>query len=197
MNRFFDLLSVALYTIFIQNLVFSGGYGASEAVRLAAKPRRSFLFAVSIAYFSITTSAACRKLDFIPRVFAFNDAVHAAIFVFMLVLIYLLTAIIMRIFFKTDPKLLSMMGISALNTLVLAIPFINRRASYSFFESIGTGFGAGIAFILAVALMSNGVQKLAKNDEIPNSFKGAPAIFIYVALLSLAFAGFSGSSLFA
>ena len=40
MTWFFDLLSTALYTVFIQNLVFNGGYAASEALMLSKKPRR-------------------------------------------------------------------------------------------------------------------------------------------------------------
>ena len=188
---------VALYTVFIQNLVFIGGYGASEAIRIAAKPKRFSLFALSIAYFSVVTAAVCHILDFIPGVFALSDAVHAVIFVLILVLVYLVTAVLMRIFLRADPKFLSLMGISALNTLVLAIPFINHRAAYSLPESIGTGLGAGLAFILAVAFLRNGMQRLEQNKDIPDAFKGIPAVFIYIALLSLAFTGFSGSSLFA
>ena len=44
MTWFFDLLSTALYTVFIQNLVFNGGYAASEALMLAKKPRRLWMF---------------------------------------------------------------------------------------------------------------------------------------------------------
>ena len=188
---------VALYTVFIQNLVFIGGYGASEAIRIAAKPKRFSLFALSIAYFSVVTAAVCHILDFIPGVFALSDAVHAVIFVLILVLVYLVTAVLMRIFLRADPKFLSLMGISALNTLVLAIPFINHRAAYSLPESIGTGLGAGLAFILAVAFLRNGMQRLEQSKDIPDAFKGIPAVFVYIALLSLAFTGFSGSSLFA
>lgn len=197
MSRFFDLFYVAIYTVFIQNLVLIGGYGASEAVRIAAKPRRFFLFALSIAYFSVVTSAGCRILDFIPSVFALKDSAHAAIYIFMLVLVYLITAVLIRIFLKAEPKFLSLLGISALNTLVLAIPFINHRAAYNLTESIGTGLGAGLAFILAVAFLRNGMQRLEQNKDIPAAFRGIPAIFVYIALLSLAFTGFSGSSLFA
>ncbi|HZK38549.1 MAG TPA: Rnf-Nqr domain containing protein, partial [Clostridia bacterium] len=63
-------------------------------------------------------------------------------------------------------------------------------------ESLGTGIGAGAAFFLAVFLIGKGMGKLCENKDIPPAFQGTPAIFIYVALLSLAFTGFSGSSLF-
>ncbi len=197
MSWFFNMLSVALYTVFVQNLVFSGGYGASEAVRMAAKPRRFILFAFSIAWFSVIASAACRVLDFFPFIYALGDTLHTVVFVLALISAYILTAVFLRIFLGAETKFLSLIGISALNTLVLAIPFINRRAAYTFIESIGSGLGAGLAFILAVALIGSGLQKLSQNKDIPPAFQGAPAMFIYVALLSLAFTGFSGSSLFA
>lgn len=197
MSWFFDMLSVSLYTVFFQNLVFSGGYGISEAVRMAAKPRRLLLFSTAITYFAVVTSAACRSLDFFPAVRVLNDTAHAAIFITVLIIVYILTAVLVRIILGAEPKFLSLLGIAALNTLVLAVPFINRRAANTFAESIGIGVGAGMAFFLAVLLISNGMSKLYKNKDIPTAFQGTPAMFIYVALLSLAFTGFSGSSLFA
>jgi electron transport complex protein RnfA len=194
---FFDMLSVALYTVFIQNLVFSGGYGASEAMRIAAKPRRLLLFSLSITYFSIVTSAICRALDYAPTVKALSDTAHAAVFISVLILTYVFTAILFRLVLGAEPKFLSQIGISALNTLVLAVPFINQRAAYTFVESLGSGIGAGVAFFLAAFLISKGMGRLCTNKDIPPAFQGTPAMFVYVALLSLAFTGFSGSSLFA
>ena len=63
MTWFFDLLSTALYTVFIQNLVFNGGYAASEALMLAKKPRRLWMFSAMIAFFSTVTALACRALE--------------------------------------------------------------------------------------------------------------------------------------
>lgn len=197
MDWLLKMLSVALYTVFIQNLVFSGGYGASEAVRMAAKPRRLLLFSSSIVYFSLVTSAGCRALDFFPRIEALGGTPHTVIFVLVLIAVYAVTALFFRLAFGAEPKFLSQLGISALNTLVLAVPFINFKAGYTFVESIGTGLGAGFAFFLAVMLIGSGMKTMAENKNIPPVFQGTPATFIYVALLSLAFTGFSGGSLFA
>lgn len=193
---FFNMISVALFTVFIQNLVLSGGYGSSEAVRMAAKPRRLLLFSAYITYFAVITSAACRALDFISTVKALSDTAHMGVFIAVLIVCYVFTAILFWVVLGAEPKFLSQLGISALNTLVLAVPFINYRAAYSFAESLGTGIGAGAAFFLAVFLIGKGMGKLCANKDIPPAFQGTPAIFIYVALLSLAFTGFSGSSLF-
>ena len=71
-----------------------------------------------------------------------------------------------------------------------------RTILTSFAGSIGSGLGAGVAFILAAALINKGSKLIAENEEIPEAFKGAPAMFIYVALVSLAFAGFTDTNIF-
>ncbi len=191
-----DLLMTALYTVFIQNLVLSSGLGMSEAIRVSTRPGTFGKFAVMISGFSVITSAVCSLIDNVPAVENATYAVRAAIYGGVLAAVYLVQAVFMRFVLKADSKLLGTLGIAALNTLVLAIPYINNSAAYSFAGSIGSGIGAGIAFVLAAALISQGSRILAENDEIPEIFKGTPAMFLYVAMLSLAFAGFTDTNLF-
>lgn len=192
-----DLLMTALYTVFIQNLVLSSGLGMSEAIRVSTRPGTFGKFAVMISGFSVITSAVCSLIDTVPAVESATYAVRAAIYGGVLAAVYLIMAGILKIAFKADSKILGTLGIAALNTLVLAIPYINNSAAYSFAGSIGSGIGAGIAFVLAAALINQGSRILAENDEIPEIFKGTPAMFLYVAMLSLAFAGFTDTNLFA
>jgi Na+-translocating ferredoxin:NAD+ oxidoreductase RnfA subunit len=37
---------------------------------------------------------------------------------------------------------------------------------------------------------------MSENKEIPQVFKGTPVLFLYISLLSLGFAAFSGNSIF-
>ena len=173
MTWFFDLLSTALYTVFIQNLVFNGGYAASEALMLAKKPRRLWMFSAMIAFFSTVTALACRALEMIPALSTLPSALHFAMFSGVLIAVFLITGL-----------------------LVLATPLLNRSAAYTLPESIGSGIGAGLAFILAATLICKGLHIISQNQDMPKAFRGTPAAFVYVALLSLAFSGFSGSSLF-
>lgn len=192
-----DLLLTALYTVFIQNLVLSSGLGMSEAIRVSTKPGMFGKFAVMISGFSVVTSVLCSLIDKIPVMSDVTYAVRAAVYGGILAAVFIITAIVARFIFKATPKLLGTLGIAALNTLVLAVPYINHSAAYSFADSIGSGIGAGIAFVLAAALISRGSAILAENDSIPEFFKGTPAMFLYVAMLSLAFTGFSDVNLFA
>lgn len=193
---FFDLLSTALYTVFIQNVVFNGGYAASEAMMLAKKPRRLWLFSGMIAFFSTVTAVLCRALEIFPRLNALPTSLHFALFSATLLVVYLITGTILKFSLGATEKFLATLGMAALNTLVLAMPLLNRSAAYSLPESIGSGIGAGLAFVLAATLICKGLHFVSQDDEIPGAFRGTPAAFVYVALLSLAFSGFSGSSLF-
>ncbi|MCR5484133.1 MAG: hypothetical protein K6F09_00940 [Clostridiales bacterium] len=193
---FFSMLRAALYTIFIQNLVFNGGYGSSEAIRMSAKPQRFLPFSMMIAFFSTVTALVCRTLDNFKEIKQSGSAVHAALYCAVLISIYLFVALILKLVLDPDKKFFSTLGIAALNTLVFAVPLINRNAGYSYTESIGVGVGSGIAFILALLLINVGLKRLEANNDIPPLFRGTPAMFLYVAMLSLAFNGFSGSSLF-
>lgn len=196
MKLFLDMFMTAVYSVFVQNLVFSGGYGMSEAIRISAKPSSFGAFAGIISGFSIVTSAICALIEGVWDFSAQPNALSAAVYGAVLFVVYIAVALIVRYAFKASRQLLSTLGIAALNTLVLAIPAINHRAAYSFAGCIGSGLGAGIAFVLAAALISKGAYYISENDDIPELFKGTPAMFLYVGLLSLAFAGFSGSSIF-
>lgn len=191
-----DLLLTALYTVFVQNLVLSSGLGMSEAIRVSTKPGTFGRFAVMISGFSVVTSVICDLLDLIPGVSEFSYAVRAAIYGSVLAAVYIIAAVILKFVFKVSQKSLGTLGIAALNTLVFAIPHINNSAAYSFAASIGSGLGAGVAFVLAAALISKGSQVIAENEDIPAVFKGTPAMFLYVAMLSLAFAGFTDTNIF-
>ena len=51
-----------------------------------------------------------------------------------------------------------------------------------------------IGSIIAVLLINSGLKVLDMNKTLPKCFKGTPALFIYTALLSMAFTGISGTS---
>lgn len=196
MKMMTSLLITALYTVFVQNLVLSSGLGMSEAIRVSTKPGTFGKIALTISGFSVTTSAICSLLNTVSAVAAFSFAGKAAVYGLVLAGVYLVVATVMKLVFRVSDKQLGTMGIAALNTLVFAIPFINSSAAYTFANSIGSGIGAGIAFILAAALISKGSQALSANKDVPKAFQGTPSLLIYVGLLSLAFAGFTDTTLF-
>lgn len=192
---FFDLFSAALYASVLQNFIFTGGYGASEAIRMSAKPKNLFPLSIFIVYFSTLTSVICRLLELNSFVSGLESLYHNMIFYGVLCVLYVITLVVV-LAFHAPKRVVRRVGIAAFNTLVLSIPFINYRAGFNLAGAIGSGIGAGIAFVLAVLLINVGLQKLEQNTSIPRHFKGTPAIFIYVSLLSLGFMALTGKSIF-
>lgn len=192
-----------IYVAFTQNLVLTGGYGSSEAIRSAARPRQIALFSIMIAYFSTVTSLICRVLLFIPALRAVSTIVSLAIYTCVLTLVYFISVFILKILLSSsdwtdieEEKFFRQTALSAFNTIVLAIPFINQKATYSVGESIAQGLGAGVAFLIATTLIHMGMRKLEGNEDIPLSFKGGPSLLMYIAIICLAFTGIMGKSLF-
>ncbi len=189
-----DLLVTALYVVFVQNLVMSSGLGISEAIRIAKRPGTFLKFALMISGFSVITSVICSLIGiYVPS--ADSYAVKAMIYGGVLAGVYMVVALLVHLI-THDKELLGNLGISALNTLVFAVPYINYNAAYSLWDSIGLGIGAGAAFVLAAALIGSGSRALERNKHIPPAFKGTPAMFLYVAMISLGFTGFTGTALF-
>lgn len=91
MNGFVTLLVTALYALLLQNLVFTGGFGASEAVRISSKPRYVLSFALFITVFSAATSIICRALELLPQVSLAHTLVR--LLIYMIVLFVLLSLI--------------------------------------------------------------------------------------------------------
>lgn len=192
----YDLLITALYAVFVQNMVMNFGLGSSEAMRASSKPDRFVSLAAMISGFSVATSVICKLIDMFTASSGLSNSIRTAIYGGVLAGVYFVAALVALTAFKASKKAMGTLGISALNTLVFAVPFINNTASYSFADAIGSGIGAGIAFVLAAALINKGSRMLAENKDIPAVFKGTPAMFIYVGILSLAFSGFADSTLF-
>ncbi len=192
----YAFFNASMFALLLQNLVFNGGFGMSEAIRIATKPRDFFPIALLVAFFTSATAAVCSALDTIPSINAFGTSLHLAVYCVVLAVIYLVSTAVLKLVLKRNTNDIHRVGMAAVNTLVLAVPMINRRAAFNIIESIGLGIGAGIAFIIAVVLIGEGESRLKNNESISPFFRGKPVTFIYIALISLGFAGLSGQSLF-
>lgn len=192
MSIFGSLLSAALFVCLFQNMIFLGAYGADEAVRMSAKPKQLYPLSLFIIYLSTIVSLFCVLLERIPAVHHASVFLHALLFIGVLVVVYFITLFFVKAVFHAKPRTVRRLGVAAFNTLVLAVPFVNYRAAFGVFEAIGSGLGAGLAFIGAVLLINFGLRAIQKNKDIPEAFRGTPAIFLYVAILSLAFTGLTG-----
>ena len=189
------MFTAASYAVFLRNLVTSGGLGASEVIRVAQRNSEILLTSLLVTAFSTGSAVLCRLL--VPSISSMEYAWIALVFGGVLLTLYLLTGLAITLLpLPSKTLLLKRMGISVLNTLVMAVPLLLFRMGYDMPRAIGLGIGAGAAFLIVSLLVNSGLHVLQDNKAIPPMFAGAPAALVYTGLLALAFTGFTGEVLF-
>ena len=113
-----------------------------------------------------------------------------------ILIIAALVQIVEMVIKRFSPTLYSALGVYlpliTTNCAGLAVALANVDGSgYNLFRAFLNGMCSGIGFTLAIVLMSGIREKLARCD-IPAPFKGFPITLITAALMSMAFAVFSG-----
>lgn len=196
MSWFFNLLTAAVYSLLIQNIIFNSGLALSETIRIARRPKFFLMYGASVLYFSLTTSLICSLINSIPAVQNLNMVWHMVIFAVVLAVVAFVTSVFAIVVLKANKKFMNSLGMCAINSLVLAIPIINSRSALTVSSSIGSAIGAALAFMLALLLINSAMRKIASNKDIPKAFRGLPAVFIYMALIALTLNCLSGQESF-
>jgi Na+-transporting NADH:ubiquinone oxidoreductase subunit E len=96
---------------------------------------------------------------------------------------------------RFSPKLYFALGIFlpliTVNCAILGASLFFVIREYTFLQSLGFGFGAGIGWMLAIVLMAGLRQKMRYSD-VPKPFEGVPIAMIITGILAMAFMGFAG-----
>ena len=96
---------------------------------------------------------------------------------------------------RFSPKLYFTLGIFlpliTVNCAILGASLFMVIRAYSFAQTVGFGFGAGVGWALAIVLMAGLRQKMTYCN-IPEAFKGVPIAMIVTCVLAMAFMGFAG-----
>jgi electron transport complex protein RnfA len=100
---------------------------------------------------------------------------------------------------KTSPTLYQALGVYlpliTTNCAVLGVTILNIQEKYNLIETLVNGTGAALGFTLAIVLFA-GVRERLDTAPIPKALEGFPIALITASLLSIAFLGFGGLSLF-
>lgn len=188
---FAKMLTAALLALTAENVLFAGGAGFSRALRAARRPAGAGIYALFVTVFSLCSGLAGYLLS--PLFLGAYQAVYPAVIAAVAAALYFLAAVFLRVtapsFFE---KFSSILAQAAVNTVVLAIPFLRQMCSFGFSETIGFSLGTGAAFFLAVLVLEQALC-LCSNPDMPRAFSGLPGVLVYIGILSMVFAGLSGS----
>ena len=203
-NVILELIGIAVIAIFAENVVFTGGFSSCQLIRATKRPKQIMFFGGLVTIYELLSIMLIYPVD---RLIGSDDStkyVRFIVFPLIVSVVYILSVVILK---AVSPHLFRVlrktMIKAAFNCVVLGVPFVvslnQSSVATAAFGSFGYVFfyalGAGIGFILAAWLVYEAVDKI-DNADIPKAFVGLPALLIYIGILSLAFFGFGGRSLY-
>lgn len=187
---FSKMMITALLAITAENLLFGGGVGFSRALRAARRPSSAGIYALFVTAFSLCSALAGFWLA--PYFPGSQWILYPAVMTASAGIFYLVAVGFLRVSAKKFyEKHSAVLAQAAANTVVVAVPFVQRLLRYSLSETVGYALGTGLAFFLAVLILEEAL-KTCTNPDMPKAFSGLPGVLVYIGILSMAFAGFSG-----
>ena len=197
MTVFIQMVFTALAAVAAENILFSGGIGFSRVLRAARRPATLGVYSLLVTVFSLISILLSTVLNpFIAQ----SEAVlylRPLLFAACAAAAYLVAAFLIKALFPAlYRKYGEILSPAAINTVVLAMPYVQKAFKLDgSFNAAGFALGTGLAFFLAAEVLAHAAIR-CRNEDMPRAFSGLPVMLIYIGILSLAFAGFTGGKLF-
>ena len=191
-----SLFTISLGAILVNNFIFSQFLGICPFMGVSKKMDTALGMGFAVIFVMGVASAvtwAVNEFFLVPF-----DLVYMQTIAFILVIASLVQFIEMFLQ-KTIPSLYQALGIYlpliTTTCAVLGVALLNIQNSYGFIESLVYGITGGIGFLIAIVLFAS-VRVRIEGCDCPKSFAGYPIALLAAGLLSLAFMGFQGLSVF-
>ena len=187
--------SIALSAILIENFIFVKFLGCCPFLGVSKKSDTALGMGVAVIFVMTVASAVTNLINtfILGTTYAYMRTVA-----FILVIAALVQFIEMFLM-KSMPALYESLGIYlpliTTNCAVLGVANLNVSNGFDFISSVINGFSAGVGFTLAIVLFAS-VRERLEYAEYPKCFKGFPIALVAASLLSIAFMGFQGLSIF-
>ena len=202
---FEHLLSLLVKAVFVENMALSFFLGMCTFIALSKKISTAIGLGIAVIVVqSITVPANWFIYNFFLREGAMAWAGLSEMdlsFLGLLSYIGVIAAIvqILEMFLdKYVPFLYNALGVFlpliTVNCAILGGSLFMVERDYNFSESLVYGFGSGLSWALAIALLA-GVRDKLKYSDVPEGLRGLGITFMIVGLMSLGFMSFSGISL--
>ncbi len=202
-----DLFSLAIKSIFIENMVFAYFLGMCSFLAVSKKVSTALgLGAAVIFVLTVTVPTNWLLNEFILKegALSFLGAQFATIdltflrFIMFIAIIAAMVQLVEMVVEKFAPALYGALGIFlpliAVNCAILGGSLFMAQRDYTLAESTVYGFGSGIGFFLAIVALAAIREKL-KYSNVPNGLKGLGITMLLTGLMGIAFMSFMGIDL--
>ena len=186
-----ELILIIVTAALINNVVLNQFLGICSFLGVSSKMKASASLGVAVIFVVTLASAVASLLyDFVLKPFNLD---YLKTIVFILVIAALVQIVEMFIK-KTSPGLYQALGIYlpliTTNCAVLGVALNNVTNGLSVAESIITGIGTAVGYLVAIVILA-GIRERIDNSDVPQSFKGMPIVCIVAGIMAIAYMGFS------
>ncbi|HIS50392.1 MAG TPA: hypothetical protein IAA80_07815 [Candidatus Gallacutalibacter pullistercoris] len=186
MRELGELMLAVLAALTAENLFFSQGMGFDRVLQAARRGTMLGIYALLVTLFSLVSGLLLFWLSgMVPVLWLPLVSAGVTGGVYLLVCIVLVMGAP-----EWYRKISWCLAPAAINTVVFSIPFLVRLQEWNPWQAIGFSLGTGVAFWLAAWLLTEMIPRL-RHISMPAAFRGMPAVFLYMAILALAFLGFA------
>lgn len=190
-----QFLLYAIIAVFVQNAVFTRGFGVSRLTKLvgdSAVDSLSFCALLCLIQVLAAPPAYLLKNFFDAPQFWYRDYIRPLIFVVcILAAFFVAIALVMLMNPPNRKDLLAVLPMASLNSAVLGPMLITASQNYSFVQTMGFALGSGLGYTFAVLIVTEGQRKM-NSRNVPSTFRGLPINLIYIGILALAIYGLTG-----
>jgi|TARA_B100001094_G_scaffold328148_1_gene387887 Na+-transporting NADH:ubiquinone oxidoreductase subunit E len=198
-------LSLLVRSIFIDNIALSMFLGMCTFIALSKKIDAAIGLGVAVIVVQ-TVTVPVNNLLF--TYFLADGALDWAglpevnlsflVFLCFIGVIAAIVQILEMVLDKYVPALYNALGVFlpliTVNCAILGGSLLMQERGYDFAESLVFGFGSGMSWALAIAVLA-GIREKLKYSDIPEGLQGLGIVFITVGLVSLGFMSFGGIDL--
>jgi Na+-translocating ferredoxin:NAD+ oxidoreductase RnfA subunit len=193
-----QFLLYAVIAVFVQNTVFTRGFGVSRLTKLVGDSAVDTInFCILLCLIQVLGTPLGYLADRLlmqPQVW-YRDYIRPLCFTVCILLAFVV--VIIFIFLLNPPnrrELLAVLPMASLNTSVLGPMLIAFSQGFSFIQTMGFALGSGLGYTFAVLIVTEGQRKMNART-VPATFRGLPINLLYIGILALAIYGLTGHML--
>lgn len=194
---FTEIVSLSLAAVLVENFIFVKFLGICPFIGVSKKTDTAVGMGFAVIFVMTVASAATFLVN--EYILVKFDLMYMQTVAFILIIASLVQFLELFLM-KMIPSLYQALGIYlpliTTNCAVLGVALLNVSNELNFIGSVLNGFMSGVGFTLAIVLFASVRERLAVTAECPKPFEGFPMALVTASLLSIAFMGFQGLSIF-
>ncbi len=184
--------AIIIGAIFVNNVVFAQFLGICPFLGVSSKVDTSLGMGAAVTFvMALSSIVAWLIQEYILVPFGI-EYMQTIVFILVIAALVQMVEIILK---KVSPSLYQALGIFlpliTTNCAVLGVAILMIQKEFDLLQSFVYAIATAVGFAIALVLFA-GIRERLELDGVPAAMKGVPVALIVVAILAMAFMGFSG-----